>query len=103
MAFCVWAFAPAAGERLASGSAMSCPSLLALYRGATGSPAGYPTGRPDLSGGWSYLLGLLGWLVSLWLLFALWRALKAVFLRAELPAKTRAAEKWLFAIFFCSS
>lgn len=64
--------------------------LLALYRGATDLLLATPLAA-DLSGGWSYLLGLLGWLVSLWLLFALWRALKAVFLRAELPAKTRAA------------
>ncbi len=64
--------------------------LLALYRGATDLLLATPLAA-DLSGGWSYLLGLLGWLVSLWLLFALWRALKAVFLQAELPAKTRAA------------
>lgn len=72
--------------------------LLALYRGATDLLLATPLAA-DLSGGWSYLLGLLGWLVSLWLLFALWRALKAVFLRAELPAKTRAAGEMVICYF----
>ena len=64
--------------------------LLALYRGATDILLATPL-AVTLSDGWGYLLGLVGWLANLWLLFALWRGLKAVFRQAELEARTGAA------------